>query len=333
MGAIGSSRHRRPDAIIIVVCGKAGAGKSTFINTATRSTTMPVNHSQSPQRSSDVLHAAIGDLGRVRFKDGIIFLEVPSLVSLELEEETSVEQDLQTLLESLRNDFRHIRICGLLYLHPITDIDYPDSRARYWALLTRLRRNRYIDQLPGTVVLVTTKWESSHSQASSYQLETQRKRQKELRMYWHRLPREPVSSIVMSFHEYFERAWLIIAASTELRDGDILRRAIVKEGKRREWEKWDEAESKWEWEHEKRMAGEKELARIKSGKKLDKGVDKEGAPGKIVKYDVEKSIEVEGDGLGGCGSSKGKGRSSKGKGRRKKGSRSDMNIITVELRA
>ncbi|KAJ3571724.1 hypothetical protein NP233_g3566 [Leucocoprinus birnbaumii] len=282
MGVTGSSRRRihRPDAIIIVVCGKAGAGKSTFINVATRSNTLPVNHAQSPQ-PGEVLHVTIGELARARFKDKIIFLEIPPLVSLESEEETALEQSMQDIFASLRNEFHHIRICGFLYLHPITDSDLPDSRSRYWSLLTRLRKNKCVDSLPGSTILVTTKWEWPQSECSESNsgLDDQRKRQKELRTYWQRLPREPLSSIVMSFHEFYERAWLIIAASMDVHDGDVLRKAMVREGKRQSWEKWEENESKWEWEEERRSSVERELLarRSASGRRTNDRGTMEGS--------------------------------------------------------
>ncbi|KAF9446814.1 hypothetical protein P691DRAFT_794062 [Macrolepiota fuliginosa MF-IS2] len=186
-----------PDDIIIAVVGQTGSGKSTFINTAARTSTLPINHGLRPDAQS-VRHIECLNCPN---HGKVVLVDTPAFDSES--DEKNVEKKLESWLKSVSSKKLAVRISGILYLHRITDDRLSDPPLRHLTLLKELCEVS-IKGFPNRVVLVTTMWKNMKSQ------EVAKQREQELQKYWNGIPHGSIVSQTMRFGDSYESAWSIV---------------------------------------------------------------------------------------------------------------------------
>ncbi|KDQ52988.1 hypothetical protein JAAARDRAFT_197775 [Jaapia argillacea MUCL 33604] len=147
-----SSNPGSNDVIMILLLGPTGAGKSSFINKALGSETMPVNHKLKPHRCK-VTHVDMkfpyGDGGQTR---KIIFVDTPGL---NRGDETGQSELKSKIAAWRRKNAKKGEIAGILYLDRITDNRATKPPLKQLEDFAKL----YGVSFDKTVFLVTTHWD------------------------------------------------------------------------------------------------------------------------------------------------------------------------------
>ncbi|PGH00062.1 hypothetical protein AJ79_08333 [Helicocarpus griseus UAMH5409] len=136
----------RPDDIVIPVMGMPGSGKSSFISLLADGHGTIIGHS--PDTKPIEIHPYLPDR-----KIRILLLDIPSFTSPSSNADIATLTTLSNLLAHLYTN--HIRIGGLIYLHPITSSSRLDPAAqRNLRLFTKLAGPA---ALPN-ILIATTMW-------------------------------------------------------------------------------------------------------------------------------------------------------------------------------
>jgi GTPase Era involved in 16S rRNA processing len=182
------------DDIVIAVMGPTGAGKSNFINVATRQTGTNVGHK---------LQSCTSDVRAVQYihPDGprYVIIDTPGF------DDTNVPDTeiLSRIAQYLKNTYkRDIHLAGIVYLHRISDNRMAGSPLKNLRMFAKLCG----DDAIGNVILATTMWDRTKEDVGS-------QREAELKTkYWHGML--AMGSQVHRFRGTFESAWTILDSIT-----------------------------------------------------------------------------------------------------------------------
>ncbi|KAF4985277.1 hypothetical protein FGRMN_11241 [Fusarium graminum] len=130
---------------LIAVCGMTGSGKSTFIQRVTGQN-VKVGHNLLSETSS------VQEVHFIADQHPVTLVDTPGFDDTELSD-TEVLTILTNWLQT--SYIEGTRLCGLIYMHPITQVRMGNTSARNLKLFRKLCGDGNL----GNVLLVTNKWE------------------------------------------------------------------------------------------------------------------------------------------------------------------------------
>jgi len=200
--------------IVIAFMGPTGAGKSTFIDIATKQGGRTVGHSL---ESYTVTVRAV----KFQAEDGtsVIFVDTPGF-----DDTNRSDTDVLNMISNwLEKTYRqNVKLAGLVYMHRISDNRMAGSPYKN----LRMFANLCGDDMLGNVVLVTTMWSNVKPEVGA---ERERQLQQE---FWK--PMIDQGSVVKRFDCTYKRAWDIVNVliGRAQREAVLLQEEIVDLGRK-----------------------------------------------------------------------------------------------------
>jgi GTP-binding protein EngB required for normal cell division/exonuclease VII small subunit len=196
------------DGLVIALMGLTGAGKSTFINAATRQSGKTVGHK---------LKSYTADIRAVRYSrdegsPSVVFVDTPGFDDTN-KPDTEILRIIAEWLEKTYN--KHKKLGGIIYVHRISDNRMAGTPLKN----LRMFANLCGDGATKNVILVTTMWDLVDANEGQRRLTQLQER------YWRGMLAG--GSRVAHFDRTYESAWTIVVTIVKKDEGPSSRPPLL----------------------------------------------------------------------------------------------------------